>query len=208
MTLMEILTVVAVIAILATIVIGVAGRIQTHAKEQLTESTLAILNAALEQFRDYDFTYQGSYSGFDFPLDCNDFTASEVRTALQEALGLINPPVITGVDEPNYSGCEVMYFLLSRVPASREVLNKINSSLIAGKDSIDYRKITINDGGVDRVYPLLRVVDPWGKTLRYDYYNEDLSTVSEMEESKKNFPVVTSAGHDGIFETGDDITSR
>ena len=77
--------------------------------------------------------------------------------------------------------------------------------MVAGKDSSGaYRQITIDT----RAYPLLRVIDPWGKTLRYDYYNEDLSTVPLMEASKKHFPVITSAGPDGIFDNSDDISSR
>ena len=63
------------------------------------------------------------------------------------------------------------------------------------------------------VYPLLRVIDPWKATLRYDYYNElppplAPEDIDYMKETKKTFPVITSAGPDGIFNTIDDITSR
>jgi prepilin-type N-terminal cleavage/methylation domain-containing protein len=44
-TLVEMLIAVGIIAILATIVIGIATRIQNQAKEQLAKSTIAILSA-------------------------------------------------------------------------------------------------------------------------------------------------------------------
>ena len=52
-------------------------------------------------------------------------------------------------------------------------------------------------------YSLLRIIDPWGETLRYDYYDD----YTEPDEAR-NFPVITSAGPDGVFGTDDDIASR
>ncbi|MCK4752848.1 MAG: prepilin-type N-terminal cleavage/methylation domain-containing protein [Planctomycetes bacterium] len=203
LTLLEVLIVIAIIAILTTIVIGVVGRVRSQADEQLTESTLVILSAALEQFRDYDFTYQDpNYSDFDFPIDCNGLPIADVETTLKDALGVTVSIFPTVIDEPNYSGCEVMYFLLSKVPDSRKILNRIDSSLITSEDSSgNIRQMTI-DG---RDYPLLRVIDPWGETLRYDYYTDELNP---NIDNAKHFPVVISAGPDGIFENDDDISSR
>jgi len=48
-TLVEILVVVAIIAILATMVISLAARIDSQGKERLTENTFALLNAAWVQ---------------------------------------------------------------------------------------------------------------------------------------------------------------
>ena len=62
-------------------------------------------------------------------------------------------------------------------------------------------------GGADlRVYPLLRVVDSWGKTLRYDYYLEDPTSSPDID-TRRNVPVITSAGRDGIFDTIDDVSN-
>jgi general secretion pathway protein G len=208
-TLVEMLIVVAVIAILATMVVGLATRIGNKTKEQLVESTIAILNAALEQFHDYGYSYLSPYSEFDFPLDCNGFTQAELETTLGNALGT-TVQISGGTHKNEYSGSEALYFFLSRVPECRAALDKIDGSLITNEDSSG-NKLLINIGGVE--YPLIRVVDPWrehgtttktGKTLRYDYYDE--KTVDP--KTKRNFPVITSAGPDGIFDTADDISSR
>ena len=49
-TLVEILVVVAVIAILATMVIGIAARINDQSKEQGLESTFTLLESALQEY--------------------------------------------------------------------------------------------------------------------------------------------------------------
>ena len=63
-------------------------------------------------------------------------------------------------------------------------------------------ELTITVDG--KVYPLFRIIDPWKETLNYDYYDEfwvDPAT-------KRNFPLITSAGPDRIFGNADDITNR
>jgi prepilin-type N-terminal cleavage/methylation domain-containing protein len=211
-TLVEMLIVVAIIAILATMVVGLATRISNKTKEQFAESTIAILTAALEQFHDYGYNYPPPYSEFVFPLDCNDFPQAALETTLRNALGAVSVSIIGGTHKNEYSGSEALYFFLSRVPECRATLDKINNSLITNKDFYgNDLKLVIN--GTE--YPLLRVVDPWrergtttktGKTLRYDYYNEKIYPPDP--KTKRNFPVITSAGPDGIFGTGDDISSR
>jgi len=219
-TLVEILIVVAVIAILTTMVVGIATRISNQSKEQLTKNTFALLNAALGQFRDYEYNYNPAtpdlairdfYRGLDFPLDCNGFDQDGLGQALGTALGLapgsvsIIPPGVH--DDPNYSGSEALYFFLSRVPASRQTLDKIDDSLITNLGS-DKRPMEINivfPSG-PKLFPLVRVIDPWGTTLHYDYYNEMIIPPDPF--TKRNFPVIISAGPDRIFRTGDDIASR
>ena len=97
-----------------------------------------------------------------------------------------------------------MYFFLSRVPESRKTLDKIDKSLITRKGS-DGSDMTIFID--NKEYPLLRIIDPWGTTLRYDYY-EETGLYAERMESKKTFPVITSAGPDKEFGSADDITNR
>jgi len=206
-TLVEMLIVVAIIAILTTMVIGIAGRIDNQSKEQLAKSTIAILTAALRQFYDYEYRYKDlAYVAFDFPLDCNDFDVTNLQATLGQALGL-GPGIIGGgIHQNEYSGAEALYFFLSRVPACRKTLDKIDESLITnlGFDK-QPRNITVTyPGGVPKVYSLLRVIDPWGTTLKYNYYNE----VTLDPRSKRTFPVITSAGPDKRFGTADDISSR
>ncbi len=207
-TLVEILIVVAVIAILTTMVVGIATRINNQSKEQLTKNTFALLNAALGQFRDYEYRYKHpGYYGLDFPLDCSGFNQDGLKAALANAMGATNASIMPpGVlHDPNYSGSEALYFFLSRVPASRETLDKIDDSLITNLDSNKQpMEITI---GV-KMYSLLRIIDPWGTTLHYDYYDERIIVPADRNKTKRNFPLITSAGPDRIFRTGDDITSR
>ena len=207
LTLIEILIVVAIIAILVTMVIGIAARIDNQGDERLMENIFALLNAALGQFQDYGYNYRHpDYDGFEFPLDCNGFDDSELVNEMGKALDLTGKISISGgTHDLNYSGSEALYFFLSRVPESRKTLDKIDSSLITNKDK-NKQDMTINIDGKE--YPLLRIIDRWGTALRYDYYDEDALTPKEMKESKRNFPVITSAGPDRIFGNADDITSR
>jgi prepilin-type N-terminal cleavage/methylation domain-containing protein len=205
-TLVEMLVVIAIVAVLATLIAGVASRVETREKEKHCRSTLVLLGTALTQFHDYGFSYDkdSDYAAFGFPLDCNDFSPGELENVLGKALNA-DVSISGGVHDANDSSNEVMYLLLSMVPTSRETLEKIDRKLIASREAT----ITI-DG---RVYPLLRVLDPWGTALWYDYYDElppplTSTEVDNMEKSAKSFPLVTSAGPDRLFGTDDDITNR
>ncbi len=224
-TLVEILTVVVIIAILASMVVGIATRLDNKAKEQLAQNTIGIIADALEQFADYEYSYNNvNYSEFKFPLDCNDFTQAQLEAALVSEL---DPFSSLGVsvsilpdnnpDRRNeYSGSEALYFFLSKVPECRKTLERIDSSLITDEDDGgNQMTIEIDVAGTVKAYPLKRFVDPWlergkksrtGRTLRYDYYDEFLFPPNP--DTRRAFPVITSAGPDGEFDTSDDITSR
>ena len=60
----------------------------------------------------------------------------------------------------------------------------------------------------DRYYPLLRIIDPWDKTLVYDYSNEVVLFNNNTAITRKTFPVIRSAGPDRTFGSADDITNR
>jgi prepilin-type N-terminal cleavage/methylation domain-containing protein len=209
-TLVELLIVITVIAILSSLVITTAARIQSRAKEQLTENTIAILTAALEQFRDAGYNFKGqAYTELDFPPDCNGLNDSNLKTELENIFGTGSNVSISGDHEENYSGCEVLYLFLNMVPESRQVLEKIAPSLITNKDKKnDPMSVTISISGNDRTYPLLRVIDPWGTTLRYSYYKSEHENPGEPEMAdRKTFPLISSAGPDKQFGTGDDISN-
>jgi len=209
----EMLVAVAIIAFLAGIVISTISRIDTQDKISTTRGAMAILDAALQQFRDsgYRYAYDGSdsekrefYGSLEFPLDCNDFDQSELCSELEEAMDVTAGAVSSG-HEKKYSGCEAMYFILSRVSECRKVLENIDKSLITDKDSNgDSMNITVDS----RPYPLVRVLDGWGRTLRYDYYDEEKNDFGKRKKTVRTFPVVSSAGSDGRFDTLDDISSR
>ena len=184
LTLIEMLIVVAIVVILTTMVIGLAGRVNDQSKERLTKSTIAILTAALRQFHDYEYRYpHPNYFDLKFPLDCNDILDND----LMNALGTTVLP--TG----GYLKSDVWYFFLSRVPTSQKTLDKIDESL----------KQTTNIFFNGKDYPLLRILDPWKTPLQYRYYYNYI-----VPKDKWTFPVITSAGPDKQFGTADDISSR
>jgi len=197
-TLVEMVVVIAIVAVLATMVVGIAAHIDSKKDQKRARRTIVLLSTALGQFHDYGFDYRDSdYTAFGFPLDCNDFSPGKLESALKDALNA-NVSIIGAVDA-NDSGNEVMYLLLSMVPASRETLEKIDKKLIVSSGAT----ITIGE----REYPLLRVIDPWDMALAYDYYDEQ-GNPTEQIKSKRSFPLIISAGPDKKFGTGDDITNR
>ncbi len=62
LTLVEMLIVVAIIVILTTMVIGIAGRVDNQSKEQLTRSTIALLESSLQEYHDYRGMFPASLS--------------------------------------------------------------------------------------------------------------------------------------------------
>ena len=207
-TLVEMVVVIAIVAVLATMVVGIAAHIDSKKDQKRARRTIVLLSTALGQFHDYDFNYKDSdYTAFGFPLDCNGFDEIQIAGALEAALG-VGDVAISGAHDPNYSSNEVMYLLLSMVPASRKTLDKIDRKLITnlGFDR-QPMEITIGSGEDAKRHSLLRVIDPWGTTLWYDYYNEQ-GSLTEQIKSKRSFPLVTSAGPDKKFGTDDDITNR
>jgi prepilin-type N-terminal cleavage/methylation domain-containing protein len=231
-TLIEMLMVVAIIAILVSMVVGITKRIDDQSKERLCRNTIALVGNALEQFRDFGYEYKDPYfAGLTFPLDCNKYdpamsafpcASANLRDTLHNALYSSNPfdpPNITispvAQHAPDFSGSEAMYFILSQVPDCRTTLDKIDKSLLTNKgiDNDANITITIQSATTTRTYPFTRIIDPWGKTLRYDYYPECIdytgggSYKDYRDSAKKTFPVITSAGPDGKFDTADDISN-
>ncbi|MCK4914096.1 MAG: type II secretion system protein [Planctomycetes bacterium] len=206
-TLIEMVIVVAIIAALTVAVIATATRIQSKAKEELTANTISLLTAALSEFQNYDYSYDADsdYSDLDFPIDCNGYNESKLEGALENALDVTSVDVPSTVDT-NDSGCAVMYFMLNRIPECKSILEGIDRSLITNKDDDGVRMIMKVD---DVNYPLLRVIDSWDNTLRYDYYDEDNYDKDDPDDDwTRTFPVLTSSGPDGVFDNTDDIVSR
>jgi hypothetical protein len=211
------LVVIAVIVILVTMVIGIAARIDAQSKIQLTKNTFALLDAALGQFQDYGYSYKvpstaGAdemefYRSLDFPIDCNGLSDTDLENAFELAPGITNVSSISGGrHDSNYSGSETLYFFLSRVSECRKTLDKIDTSLLTSKDKFK-QDITITIDGKSNF--LIRFIDPFGETLRYDYYDEkETFSNNRRLNTKKTFPVIISAGPDKEFDTADDIKSR
>jgi prepilin-type N-terminal cleavage/methylation domain-containing protein len=222
LTLLEMLVVVGVIAVLAAAVIALTRRVDYQSKEKVLANTFAVLNSALRQFYDYGYQFPSPYEDLRFPPDCSGFHFSQLRTVLPQITGAVAVDISNHNDEAEpdatkrdtylqYSGCEVMYFFLSQVPESRRILTGINPAFVTNKNMYG-RDIQIQVGSRPP-QPLPRVVDPWGTTLRYDYYVEHLADGSlaapkDFWPTHRDFPVLVSAGPDKQFNTADDISSR
>jgi prepilin-type N-terminal cleavage/methylation domain-containing protein len=231
-TLIEMIAVVAIIVVLVSMVLHITRSIDNQSKERLTRGTFTLIGNALEQFRDFGFEYKDSfYDGLVFPLDCNDFPLTSavpypnLQDTLHNALYAPTAPAITigpvAQHSTEFSGSEALYFILSQVPDCRTVLNKIDKSLLTNKGINNITDIIITvPSGVNATstvnLPFTRIVDPWGTTLRYDYYPEyryfveasiSGTYLNYRNSSKRTFPVLTSAGPDKLFDTPDDISS-
>lgn len=87
------------------------------------------------------------------------------------------------------SNIELLYFELEDVPDCRKILNRIPADVMANADNDSVRLA----GGEER--PLIEVNDAWGHPISY------------QTQGAGNFPLLRSAGKDGIFENADDILS-
>lgn len=211
-TLIELIITVAIIVIFMAMVVGVTKRIDDQNKERLCRSELALLDNALEQFRDFGYEYQGDFSGLGltFPLDFSGFAATNIQTRLGSAFNItINniTPVGEPPHDPCYSGSEVLYFCLNQIPDCRITLDKIDKSLVTNDINGVSLNINITSGVTTQTLPLRRFIDPWKTTLRYHYYETD-ATWTPVSGTNKTFPVIISAGPDKQFGTNDDIFNR
>jgi prepilin-type N-terminal cleavage/methylation domain-containing protein len=231
-TLIEILAVIAIILILISVMAGVGKRIDDQGKERLCRTTIELVGNALEQFREFGYEYKdANCAGLVFPLDCNDFLVAGIDDTLRYALYPPAPPTVfvnitdsafvnitDSAYDPNFSGSAAMYFILNQVSDCRTTLEKIDKSLLTntgtdGKPTY----ISIEVGGVVTAkYPFMRIIDPWGKPLRYDYYPDRKDNPTGdfqyyidnvRTPGKRTFPVITSAGPDKTFDTKDDVSN-
>jgi len=182
LTLFELVLAVAVLSILVSIVVGVGSYALTQTKIRLAESTISVLVTALEQYNDFTGT---------FPPQCDDLTS------LQDELeGSFDG---SGTHLNEFTSSEVLYYYLYRILESRKVIDAISESLTTNLDenennAEDDRKLVFERG--EERFSLIRFIDPWGRTLLYEYRPD------------KNFPKITSAGPDGLFDNRDDIASK
>ena len=144
-TMVEVLIVVAILALLVVILLGVSGAITTRKKTALTENCLNVLDAALTEFRDITGKY---------PVDdWGDIGGSLIAGATES----------DGPPEPN----ELLYLQLSILPQTRDIIAKLPNQLIVAP--LSGATVTISG----QVSPYLRsVVDAWGNALEYDDYND------------------------------------
>jgi prepilin-type N-terminal cleavage/methylation domain-containing protein len=192
----EVLTVIAILAILASILLGVGKRLQAQAEEKLARSMIDILVSALEQYYDYHGVFPFN-AGFVYGEA--DFEDDVVDTAAGDTVVLTNGTPPDPVIDPDHGfwSSSALYYFLSRTPPSRQIIETLTDRLISSKDLGGDNliiEITIGSNPAYQV-DLIRFIDPWGKSIQYTY-------------SGDNFPLIVCAGPDGEWDTGDEIDSR
>ena len=218
-SLVELLVVMAIIAIVATALVTVSNTVRTRAQVRTTQATIQLLDSALTAYQQDRDTGRGN---FEFPTE--PFLEAELDDANPEDAHLIDyfyacwpylgtadfalgahmtftwddeddlplPPAEIN-DEKNQriaarASIEFLYWMLNDIKASRVILEKLPANTTANEDddsvTVDIREVT-----------LVEVNDAWGRPIRY------------RTQGTGNFPLLTSAGPDGIFDNADDIVS-
>ena len=113
LTLVEILIVVAIIAVLTMIVIGLTLRVENQSKAKALSNIFALLDSALQEYREY----KGQ-----FPVPVPVFT---------DAVDL-DPDVVTERERQDRAADRLrfLYTALHSVPASREILKTIGPAWV------------------------------------------------------------------------------
>ena len=177
-SMLEVLTAVAIIAVLVSLVLGLGKRIKDQAQERLCKSAIDIISSALEQYYD-------QYTAFPFTTDPAYGQANLIFLLETEFNPVTSSEILPADVCDEYASSEALYYYLDKkCPNSRKLIDKLAVSLTAGG-----RKYLVDS--VDEL-DLIRFVDPWGRSLMYTYSAGDV------------FPVVASAGADGDFDTGED----
>lgn len=181
-SLIEIMVVLLVISVLASLLLAIGRRIHKQAQEKLAKSQIGIIVTAVEQYHEfYD----------EFPL----------VTSLVNTLAAYHSVAAADIQipgtYPGYYNCEALFFILDKYPDSRRIIENMSPTLLSSKDvSGIERGYTINDDP-DTYTSLVRFIDPWGQTIQYQYV-----------EGSNTFPLIYSAGPDSVFGTDDDISSN
>jgi prepilin-type N-terminal cleavage/methylation domain-containing protein len=192
LTLIEILAAIAIVAILAAGLYIAGDYADKQAKIKQTQSTIEMLSAALEQY------YDANSNCFPFKAGLTYNRAKLEGTDSNGLGGTVSVKGWVPTDyNDHYASDDALYYFLNRIPASRNIIGTINSSLITNKDYMKREYFFTPTSGT--TYPLLHIIDAWGTPFRYTY----------SKSAGDNFPLIESAGPDKDFNKKDDnITSR
>lgn len=200
-SLVELLVVIAIISVLVTLSVGGGKMLKVQAEERLAEGGIEIIVTALELYYDDEggFPFAGVDINDNGALDTVDVDVDgdvDLNDFLSSAPGGIVP--ITDKygnnTDARFWSSQALYYFLTRSVNSNKLIATLSSRLVTNTDAGGAAIVVTLFGGAD--VDLLRFVDPWGKSLRYTYINGN------------SFPVIESAGNDGLFGTGDDISSQ
>ena len=197
----EILVVIAILAILITLVLRAGRRLKTQADEKLAKSTIGVLVAAIEHY----YNYHGGFPvvTVDAALGRTGYGETELIEDVASDFGLLITDVTVVLNplahDAGYCSSEALFYFLDKNPECRRIIEVITESQITCKDADGANIILeVNTGAaVPTDIPLIRFIDPWGNAFRYTYTAGD------------TFPTIESAGPDGYMATvQDNISSR
>jgi type II secretory pathway pseudopilin PulG len=180
------MVVMAIIAIIIAAMVKVAGHVYENAKIRNTKNTIQLLVSAMKEYENFysqgnpNFLFPSNYPTGSTPSDVNDSTIWDDYTELTAVQ--LNDRLLA------QSNIEILYANLDDVPDCQTILNRIPSDVTANDDN---DSVTING----QPKGLIEVNDAWGHPISY------------QTQGVGNFPLLRSAGPDGIFGNADDILS-
>jgi prepilin-type N-terminal cleavage/methylation domain-containing protein len=142
-TVVELLIVVAILALAAVALVGVSNYIQTQGEIALTEQSIQLLSTAVAEFHEITGHY---------PVDA----WADIGDTGSRLVGASAPD-----GDPNPD--ELLYLQLSLLPQTRKTISKLPGKLLAAP----HDDITVTLGGQQTPY-LRSIVDPWGERLLYE----------------------------------------
>lgn len=199
-SLVEILVVIAAVAVLVSMVVGVGKHVKEQGKIKLTESTIEILVTAVELYYqdngempfETTMAVDVGFSDLDFDVWLyNQLPPIPPPPPYAPHMMLDPDPLVVRADWSS----EALYYYLNKSQDSRRIINTITNTLISAKDDTGSRQVMAFIDGSAAYVDMPRFVDAWGNTLRYRYTAGD------------SFCVISSPGKDKLYGTADDITN-
>lgn len=187
-TLLEMLTALAIILLLTGLLAGLGKKLKLQSQVQLTESTLSVLALALEQYHEVQGAFPPMIYDFDNDGDVGDDDFLDIT-------GIVVDPIGQGAFTPEVWNSGGLHFFLDREPKSRSIIKSLDATLMSNLDDSGQALRIFGVPPVSWSWIIFR--DPWDHVLDYRY-----------NPLSGSFPLLVSAGKDGLFDTEDDITSQ
>ncbi len=203
MTLAEVLVTLAVVLILVGVLSGLGIHLKRQSEIRLTESTLAVLATALEQYYNDYHSYVPQVNS-EFGFECAAFGENASgqpnnTVTITQGVHLQNTAENPSLEAAAWSS-EALYYFLNRSPNSKAILGTLLDQFLSNKDASG-RVLLIEIPTGSTPTDLIRFVDVWGMPIRYQYDPDDPADPSDSYDA---FPVLISAGPDKKFETVQD----
>lgn len=222
MSLIEIMVVVSIIAILATIVVYVSGNISDNAKSNQTKQIMETLTSAITEYHDIygNWPPRPRFPGGCIP-SCPDWNHGEVYGPNEHpgfryySASVVDDISVTDdsrfqitfgkgeADDNNWvvESIEGLHYYLSHEPATKTLLSKVSEEAIKTKTVMVSGKLEPQLIRLRYTPYMLEtsmvIVDPWGTHLRYHRH----------DNINNGVPYFRSAGPNEGFGNDDDIYS-